>query len=83
MLVFNLLRDRGIELKNLELTLKVVSFSELSEGKREIDKRPNAIYIIDISVDNKFFSFGVKSDGNVDFEHMYDAGSLIPIRDDI
>lgn len=58
----------------VDVSVQVVVFMPNPSGKYNLDKRPDALYLVKIDSVEKISVYGVKSNGSVEFKHEYAKG---------
>jgi len=59
---------------DFELSLQIIEYSPMPSGRFKLDKRPDALYLVTINTGGLAHIYGIKSDGNVSFRHVFGLG---------
>ena len=58
-------------IKEIDVSIQVIPFMQRSQGKRTLDKRPDALYVVTVLIPEKVYVVGIKSNMNVVFSNEY------------
>ena len=65
LIVIEELAGRGIALTQAEISVQVIKQITIPHGKRTLDRRPEAVYVVTVGLEGESYLFAVESDGNV------------------
>lgn len=71
-LTLNSVVKKGYDLSSIKVGMQIVPFTEGAvKSQKKLESNPDALYVVNIKVHYKAFVFGVKSNGNIEFEHEF------------
>jgi hypothetical protein len=65
LIVIEKLAGQGVPLTHAEISVQVITQVTIPHGKRTLDRRPEAVYIISVGLDGESYLFAVESNGDV------------------
>ena len=65
LIVIEELAGQGVALTQAEISVQVITQVTIPHGKRTLDRRPEAVYVVAVGIDGESYLFAVESNGNV------------------
>ena len=65
LIVIEKLAGEGVALTRAEISVQVITQVTILHGKRALDRRPEAVYIVTVGLDGESYLFAIESNGNV------------------
>jgi hypothetical protein len=64
-MVIEELAAQGVPITQAEISVQVIPLVTIPYGKRTLDRRPEAVYVVTVGLDGRSYLFAVESNGNV------------------
>jgi len=65
LIVIEQLAEQSVDITKAEISVQVITQVTLPHGKRTLDRRPEAVYILTVGLDGESYLFAVESNGCV------------------
>ena len=65
LIVIEELAGQGVALTQAEISVQVITQVTITHGKKTLDRRPEAVYVVTVGLDGESYLFAVESNGNV------------------
>ncbi len=57
--------------KIVGITIQVIEFSPVNQGKGKLGRRPDALYIVAVKLQDRVFLYGIRSNSTIDIKQEY------------